>query len=163
MSKVLFGVLFAALVAVIGCDQSKQTAGSPGATTSGEKPPLYGQKDDTFNLTLASQSVKQGDAKELTVGIKRGTNFDQDVGISFVDLPAGVTATPAASALKHGDADAKIILTAAVEARARRLQNQAHGPPDQGGRCHNRIQADCRTEGHVHLKRAIPFALAQAG
>ena len=131
MSKVLFGALFATLIAVVGCDQSKQTAGGPGVATSGEKPPLYGQKDDTFNLTLASQSVKQGETKELTVGIKRGSNFEQDVGLTLVDLPAGITATPANSRPQTRDTDAKIILAAAVEAMAR-LQDQAHGPPTKG-------------------------------
>jgi hypothetical protein len=133
MSKALFGVLFAAMIAVVGCDQIKQTAGGPGVASSGEKPPLYGQKDDTFNLTLASQSVKQGDSKELTVGIKRGSNFEQDVGITLVDLPAGVTATPAGSALKHGDAEAKIMLTAAVEAAPGDYKIKLMGHPTKGG------------------------------
>jgi hypothetical protein len=45
----------------------------------------------TTRLTWPSplQSVKQGESKEVTIGIKRGTNFSQDVGLRFVDLPTG--------------------------------------------------------------------------
>jgi hypothetical protein len=120
-------------VALIGCEQGKQTAGGPGATTSGGKPPLYGQADNTFNLTLAAQSVKQGGAKEVTVGIKRGTNFDQDVGLKFVDLPAGVTMSPASPAIKHGDADAKVTLKATDEAAPGDYTVKVMGHPANGG------------------------------
>jgi hypothetical protein len=133
MSRPFIGILFAALTAVVGCDQGKQTAGGPGATTSGEKPPLYGQKDDTFNLTLATQSVKQGDSKEVAVGIKRGNNFDQDVGLQFVDVPAGVTVNPPSLALKHGDADAKVTLKVTDEAVPGDYKVKVMGHPTKGG------------------------------
>jgi len=133
MSRAFIGFLVMTLAVVVGCDQSKRTAGGPGATTSGGKPPLYGQADDTFTLTLAAQSVKLGDAKEATVGIKRGTNFDQDVGIQFVDLPAGVTVSPTDPALKHGDADAKVTLKATDEAVPGDYTVKVMGHPTKGG------------------------------
>jgi hypothetical protein len=133
MSRFIIGFLVASLTAVVGCDQSKHTAGGPGATTSGEKPPLYGEKDNTFDLTLATQSVKQGDAKEVAVGIKRGNNFEQDVAVRFVDLPAGVTVNPATPALKHGDADAKVTLKVANEAAPGDYTVKVMGHPTKGG------------------------------
>jgi len=133
MSRSFVGFLVVTLAAVVGCDQGKHTAGGPGVTTTGEKPPLYGQKDDTFNLTLASQSVKQGDAKEVTVGIKRGSNFEQDVALTFVDLPAGVTVNPAGPALKHGDADAKVMLKVTNEAAPGDYTVKVMGHPTKGG------------------------------
>src|SRR5215208_223714 len=113
MSKALAGFLIAAVVAVVGCDPGKKTAGGPGATTPDGKPPMFGQADDTFHLSVGSQAVKRGDAKEVTVGIKRGTNFDQDVGLRFVDLPTGVTVTPEGPAVEHGGGDVRVTLTAA--------------------------------------------------
>lgn len=126
------GALVIASVSLIGCEQSKRTAGGPGAAT-GEKPPLYGQKDDTFNLSLATQSVKQGDSKEVMIGIKRGTNFNQDVEIKFVDLPAGVTMSPASPALKHGDSDLKVTVKATDEAAPGDYTVKVMGHPANGG------------------------------
>lgn len=133
MSKSLAGFLIAAVIAVLGCDQGKKTAGGPGATTPEGKPPMFGQADDTFNLSVGSQSMKQGDAKEVTVGIKRGTNFDQDVGLRFVDLPAGVTVTPEGPALKHGDGEAKVTLKAADTAAPGDYTVKVMGKPAKGG------------------------------
>lgn len=132
LARLTAGALALAAVVLVGCNQGKQTAGGPGATT-GEKPPAYGQADDTFNLTLAAQSMKPGDAKEVTVGIKRGTNFDQDVGVQFVGLPAGVTVSPAGPALKHGDADARVTLKAADGVAPGDYTVKVVGHPARGG------------------------------
>ncbi|HEX3147539.1 MAG TPA: hypothetical protein VHR66_05610 [Gemmataceae bacterium] len=133
MSKVLVGFLVATLAAMVGCDQAKHTAGGPGATSSGAKPPLYGQVDDTFTLTVGTQSAKQGEAREVVVGIKRGTNFDQDVGLLFADLPAGATMTPAGSTLKHGDKDAKVTLKITDAAVPGDYTVKLMGHPNKGG------------------------------
>lgn len=133
MSRSFFGLLAVTLAALVGCDQTKHTAGGPGAGTTGERGPLYGEKDNTFDLALAAQSVKQGESKELTVGIKRGTNFSQDVGLRFVDLPAGVTATPASPALQHGDGDTKVMLAAADDAAPGDYTVKVVGHPATGG------------------------------
>jgi hypothetical protein len=101
-----------AVVVLVGCHRGEGTAGGPGAAAPGDKPPLYGQADDTFNLTTSSVSLKQGDAEKGAIGIKRGTNFDQDVTLAFADVPKGVTLDPASPVLKSADADAKFTLTA---------------------------------------------------
>lgn len=133
MSRSFFGLLGVTLAALVGCDQAKHTAGGPGATTTDTKPPMFGRADDTFDLTLASQSVKQGESKEVTVGIRRGTNFSQDVGLRFADLPAGVTATPANSALKHGDGDARVMLAVTDDAVPGDYTVKVMGHPSNGG------------------------------
>jgi hypothetical protein len=133
VSKSFVGLLGLTLAALIGCNQTKHTAGGPGAGTTGERGPLYGEKDNTFDLALSAQSVKQGESKEVTVGIKRGTNFDQDVGLRFVDLPTGVTATPADPALKHGDADARVTLKVADDAAPGEYTVKVMGHPNKGG------------------------------
>ena len=40
-------------------------------------------------------TVLAGETKEVTLGIKRGKNFDQDVNVKLDGLPKGVTAEPA--------------------------------------------------------------------
>ena len=133
MSRSFFGLLAVTLSALVGCDQAKHTAGGPGATTADGKPPMFGRADDTFDLTLAAQSMKQGESKEVVIGIKRGTNFSQDVGLRFVDLPAGVTATPATSALKHGDGDTRVTLAVADDAGPGDYTVKVMGHPTTGG------------------------------
>jgi uncharacterized membrane protein len=133
VSKSFVGLLGLALAALIGCNQTKHTAGGPGAGTTGERGPLYGEKDNTFDLALSAQSVKQGESKEVTVGIKRGTNFDQDVGLRFVDLPTGVTVTPIGPDLKHGEGDTRVTLAATDAAAPGDYTVKVVGHPATGG------------------------------
>lgn len=133
MSRSIIGLLGVTLMALLGCDQTKHTAGGPGATTTGGKPPMFGRADETFDLSLAAQSMKQGESKEIVVGIKRGTNFAQDVGVRFVDLPAGVTVTPTAPALKHGDGDTRVTFAVANDAAPGDYMVKVLGHPTTGG------------------------------
>ena len=72
MKRALAGLLVVALVTLVGCNKGKDSAGGPGATNTTAKPPLYGQADNTFNLTAASASLKQGETKTVSIGIKSG-------------------------------------------------------------------------------------------
>jgi hypothetical protein len=87
--RLTVGALGFAVLALVGCHRDNGTAGGPGATDPTAKPPLYGQADDTFNLTASSVSLQQGSATPGTIGIKRGTNFIQDVALVFDGLPTG--------------------------------------------------------------------------
>lgn len=84
------------LALVVGCE-CKSPPGGPGAakakSTSG---PMVGTDNNTLKLKVpaAETSIKQGETKELSIGIDRGTGFDQDVDIRFENLPAGITVAP---------------------------------------------------------------------
>ena len=87
-------ISFASFVVVIfatinGCTQG--TPGGPGTTDTSVKKPAFGQADDTFNLTVPvmSSSLQQGEKAEATIGIKRAKNFDEDVALTFADVPKG--------------------------------------------------------------------------
>ena len=75
------------MAAYIGCTQG--TPGGPGTTGKSSSQPVYGQTDDTFNLSVPvmSTSVQQGEQTEATIGIKRAKNFDEDVSLTFADVP----------------------------------------------------------------------------
>jgi hypothetical protein len=131
MKNLLSGVLVAALVALVGCG-GKSTPGGPGATNPTK--PIVGQGEDTFTLsTPSSVSLKQGETKTATVGIKRGKNFDQDVALKFNDLPKGLTIEEASPVIKHGDQDAKITLKAADDAGLGDHVVKVSGHPGKGG------------------------------
>jgi hypothetical protein len=127
------GALALAAIAFAGCDQKASTAGGPGATNPSAKPPLYGEADNTFNLTASSISVKQGDAAQGTIGIKRGTNFAQDVTLAFENLPKGITLDSSALAIKSGGSDAQFKLTATDDVAPGEFTINVVGHPTKGG------------------------------
>ena len=134
------GALALAAFGLIGCYRSDGTAGGPGAADPSAKPPLTGQADDAFNLTAPSVSLQQGDAVQGTIGIKRGTNFAQDVSLAFADLPKGVTVDPAGPVIKSGDTDAKFTFTAGDEVVPGEFTVKVVGHPAKGGDAANQFK-----------------------
>jgi hypothetical protein len=116
MIRSFTGLLVMAVVALTGCNQNQGTPGGAGASNPAAKKPLFGQADDTFNLSTATASVQQGGTKEGSIGIKRGTNFGEDVTVQFDDVPKGVILDPTSLVIKHGDTEGKFTLTAGDEA-----------------------------------------------
>lgn len=139
MKRIICGLLLASLAAGVGCGPAG-TPGGPGATNPTAKPPLFGQADDTFNLSTSSTSLKQGDAVPATIGIKRGTNFDQDVTLTFTDLPKGVTAEPTAPVIASKNTEAKFTLTAGDDAALGEFTVKVIGRPARGGDATNQFK-----------------------
>lgn len=131
--KRLFAASVITMAAIVGCTQG--TPGGPGTTDTTAKKPAYGQTDNTFNLSVPvmTSSVQQGATTEVSIAIKRAKNFDEDVALTFTDLPMGVTVEPAAPMIKHGDVDAKIVFKAENEAPLGDFKVQIAGHPDKGG------------------------------
>jgi len=122
--------LLGALAILVGCNQD--TSGGPGATTPPSKKPMLGQTEDTFSLAAPSTKLNQGETKIVSVGIKRGKNFSEDVSLKLADLPTGVTFDPASALIKHGDTDAKITLQAAADAALGDFTAKLTGHPTKG-------------------------------
>jgi hypothetical protein len=133
IARLSAGVLALAAIVIAGCDQKGSTAGGPGATDPSVRPPRYGEADNTFNLTASSMSVKQGDTIQGTIGIKRGTNFAQDVSLSFQNLPKGITLDSSALAIKSGGTDAQFKLIAGDDVVPGEFTITVVGHPTSGG------------------------------
>ncbi len=116
-SRTIVGLLAAGLIGLAGCD-TKGTAGGPGAATSTDNKPLVGESEQAFHITTPSLSttIKQGENKEVTIGISRGKNFDQDVVLKISGLPQGVTIDPANVMIKHDAKDVQVVVMAAPDA-----------------------------------------------
>jgi hypothetical protein len=129
MKSLFAGLVVMTLATLTGCSQG--TPGGPGTT---EKKPAFGQADDTFNLSVPvlSSSVQQGEQTEATVGIERAKNFDEDVALTFADIPKGVTVEPASPVIKHGDTDAKITFKVGDEAPVGDFKVNVTGHPTKG-------------------------------
>jgi hypothetical protein len=122
-----------ALSGFAGCTQG--TPGGPGATDSKAKKPLLGEADNTFNLSVprTSTTIDQGGTKEVTVGIKRGKNLDQEVTLAFTDLPKGLTIDPATPAIKQEETETTVKVTATDDASLGDFSVKVTGHPTKGG------------------------------
>ena len=149
MKKHILTAAVAVLIGVTGCNQS--TTGGPGAERAKqqEKDSKLKQVEDklrqpegTFSLTVPTLStrIKQGESKEVTIGIKRGKDFDQDVAVTLEGAPKGVTFDPASATVKHGDADAKMKVKAADDAALGDFKVKVVGKPSKGDESTNDLK-----------------------
>lgn len=139
MTKTKLSVVTTVLICACGCSQG--TPGGPGVQTpSGTQSqttnkPIIGEAKETFSLKLPmlATSLKQGETKSASISIQRGSNFDDDVQLSFTQIPTGVTLDPMNPTLKHDDKDVKINLTAAADAALGDFTMKVSGHPTKGG------------------------------
>ena len=154
--KCLFaGLMVTALTMSTGCNQA--TPGGTGATeVTANKPvvqpvdptlkldvPMVPRADDTFlldDVSRRSTQLKQGETKELTIGIAKGQNFDEDVTLKFTGLPKGVTFDPASPVIKRGDKETKITIKVANDAQPEDFMVKMTGHPTKGADAKNEFK-----------------------
>lgn len=115
--KRLVPVLFVGtILALTGCTKSEP--GGPGAALPESEQDTIGQTDNSFSLDvpMTSTDITQSETDEVTIGIKRGADFDQDVALNFTNVPAGLTITPTAPSIGREDSETKLTLSAAADA-----------------------------------------------
>jgi hypothetical protein len=132
MKRLFPGLLVSALAVLAGCNQG--TPGGPGATGTTTKKSAYEQANDTFNLKvpILATTLKQGERKAASIGIKRGKNFDEDVALKFAGMPKGLTLEPSSAIIKHGDEEAKFTLIASNDASLGDFTINVTGHPSKG-------------------------------
>jgi len=122
MTKLECAWIASALICACGCTQG--TPGGPGTVQPSNSQnqtankPIIGESKETFSMRTPalSTSVKQGETKTATIAISRGTNFDDDVQLSFSDVPTGVTIDPANPTLKRDEKEVTLNVTASDNA-----------------------------------------------
>jgi len=133
--------IISALLLAAGCDKKGSTGGPGVGTTTGTTPAGNAttataviNSSETFNVTVPSTSttIKQGESKTVTVGIKRARDFDQAVSLKYSGQPAGVTIDPATSTIKSGDKDTTVAVTAAADAAPGEYVIKVTGHPATG-------------------------------
>ena len=132
MKSSFAGLLALALVALTGCNEG--TPGGSGVTNPPKKQPAYGEAEKTFKLSVPrlSTTLRQGETKEVAVGIERGKNFEGDVTLEFANGPEGVTIASASPIIKHGDSEAKVTLKAKADASLGDFTVKVTGHPATG-------------------------------
>jgi hypothetical protein len=139
MKTIYTGLAMLSLAALAGCGgatgTSEKHAGGPGAATNvTARAPMFGEGKNQFDLstpTLATH-LKQGETKEVKIGIKKGEGFDKDVTLKFSDVPKGVTIEPASPTVKHGDKEAVLNVKAADDAAVGDFTVHVTGHPTEG-------------------------------
>ena len=86
----------------------------------------------TLSMPLLATSLKQGEKKTVPIDIKRQKSFDQDVTLSFGEMPTGVTVDPSTPVIKSGDAEAQVTFTAAADAALGDFTVKVTGHPTKG-------------------------------
>jgi hypothetical protein len=132
MKASVAGLLVFGACALAGCD--KGTPGGPGISNPPQKQPVYGETDNTFNLSVPrmSTTLHQGETKEASIGIARGKNFDGDVELIFAEGPRGVSLDSAVPVIKHGDTEARVTLKATADASLGEFTIKVTGHPTTG-------------------------------
>ena len=132
MKRSIAVLLSASFVGLVGCGK-EGTTGGPGAVDPNAKTPLVGRQDNTFAVTTSSMSVKPGGAAtSSSIGIKRGSGFDQDVSVEFADLPKGVTLEPSKLSIPKNTSEAKFNANAAFETTPGDYTVRVVGKPTSG-------------------------------
>jgi len=139
MKRIYLGISGLILIGLIGCSGSGTPGG--GGTGSSTTKAMVGTADDNFTLdtpTLAT-NLKQGETKEVTIGIKRGKNFGEDVKLKFSDPPKGVTFEPNEPMIKVGDSEAKVKVKVADDAALDKHTITVTGHPTKGADAANKF------------------------
>jgi uncharacterized membrane protein len=115
MKRLIATLGITALIALTGCGDG--TTGGPGAKDK-DKGTHVTQPENSFKLSppTLGTTIKQGEKTDVKIGVSRGKNFDQDVALSFKDVPQGVSITPAHPTLKASEKDVTVAVEAAKDA-----------------------------------------------
>jgi len=97
--------------------ETTTTSDGKTTTTTETKSTNGGDRTQTFTVKVpsTSTSVRQGERKEVTVSVSRGSNFDSDVHLTF-KAPAGLKVEPASATAKKGSDDVRVTVEAASDA-----------------------------------------------
>jgi hypothetical protein len=114
-----------------GCNSG--TTGGPGAVTENDRRSSI-QPENSFSLDVPklTTSVTQGEAKTVKIGVDRTKNFDEDVKLSFSNVPTGVTVEPQAPVIKHGQEEAVVTIAARADAAVGDFTVKVVGEPTAG-------------------------------
>ena len=94
----------------------------------------------TVSLPLLSTTLKQGESKTVSIGIKRDKNFDHDVTLKMGEMPSGVTVEPESPVIKAGDTEALITLAATTDAALGDFTVKVTGHPAKGADATNDLK-----------------------
>ncbi len=91
MKKIIASVFVAGLVAATGCNPGATPGGKPSETKANGETVKKSMYTITGPGLTTSTSVKQGTSIKFNIGISRDSTFKDDVTVSAVEVPSGLT------------------------------------------------------------------------
>lgn len=140
MKHIIFVLSLVLAVAITGCD--KGVSGGPGVDKPDSEQATVGLTEDTFSLDVPMMSTKiaQGESTEVTIGIDRGRNIDQDVTLRFEEVPTGVSVAPENPVITRGEDEVTVDVSATAGAALGDFTVQVTGKPKSGASATNEIK-----------------------
>jgi hypothetical protein len=86
----------------------------------------------SFDINAPNFTLKQGESKDYTVGIKRAAGSTEAVTVSFDKLPTGVTVTPTKKTAEASDANVTFKMSAAANTSTGTAKCEVVGSPATG-------------------------------
>jgi hypothetical protein len=129
-----FSLLAALTLTFAGCNRESPKGGpgadkAKGTTTSGSS-----DKTETFSIKVPAghtNITQGGETKEVSISVSRGSNFDQEVTLSFKPHD-GIQVTPESWTAKKGDDTGKFTVKAADTAPVGTTNIAVTGTPKTG-------------------------------
>ncbi len=121
---------------------------APADTHRGAEPAPAPNRNETFSLSgpLLPTTIKQGEKKEITIKVSRGTNFKEGVALKVENPPKGLTVTPEKPKVGAGDNEGKVMIEAAKDAPLGDQLIDIEGVPDNGAPTQKPLQIRVKVE-----------------
>jgi uncharacterized membrane protein len=142
--------IFAIAVSCLGCGGGGGTPGGPGAKTNGGKDRgTLGTAEETFTINVPNTStkLKQGESKSITLSLRRGKNFDEDVVLKFDNLPKGLTIEPSRPEIAKSEEEVAATVKAAKDAAVGDFTIKVTGEPSRGQPATNTLKVTIEKPG----------------
>jgi hypothetical protein len=126
-------LLAALTLTFAGCNRESPKGGT-GADTKAKGTGASGSNDkETFTVKVPAghTNITQGEQKEISISVSRGSSFDQEVTVTF-KAPDGVQVTPDSWTAKKGADEGKIVVKAADTATVGETNIKVTGTPKTG-------------------------------
>jgi hypothetical protein len=122
----------------------------PGDAHRGAEAPGAGDRTGTFTLSgpmnLLPIAIKQGERKEITVKVNRGSNFKEGVALRVENPPKGLTVKPEKAKLAAGENEDTVSIEAAKDAPLGEQTIEITGVPDNGAPTAKPLQIKVKIE-----------------
>ena len=140
------GTLIAA--AILGGCSKQSPKGGPGAT--GQPQGRTVDNAHVFQLSVPGQAIdiEQGQAQEVAISISRGSEFDQDVSLSFGGAN-GVIVTPANPVIAAGENQTKVEVQVDPNAPVGTANVEVTGTPQTGQPVSVSMRVDVNKRGRL--------------
>ena len=141
--------------AILGGCSKESPLGGPGAT--GQPEGRTADNANVFQLRVPALAIEieQGQSQEVAISINRGSEFDQDVSLSF-EGPSSLIVTPANPAIAAGENQTKVNVQVDPNAPVGAADIEVMGTPQTGSPVSVSMKVDVSERGRLSRRHTFP-------